>query len=33
MENLEFADLFCGAGGISIGLKKAGFSPKYAVDI
>lgn len=33
MMNLEFADLFCGAGGISIGLKNAGFIPKHAVDI
>lgn len=33
MNKIEFADLFCGVGGLSIGLKNAGLTPKYAVDI
>jgi DNA (cytosine-5)-methyltransferase 1 len=30
---LQFADLFCGAGGLSTGLKSAGLQPVWAVDI
>ena len=29
---LKFVDLFCGAGGLSLGLKRAGFSPLVALD-
>ena len=32
MSKLTAMDLFCGAGGLSIGLKRAGFSPSLAVD-
>lgn len=31
-ENLKTIDLFCGAGGLSLGLKRAGFSVALAVD-
>lgn len=30
--SLKFLDLFCGAGGLSLGLKRAGFSPVVALD-
>jgi len=30
--SLKFVDLFCGAGGLSLGLKRAGFSPMVALD-
>lgn len=33
MKNITCADLFCGGGGLSIGLQRAGFRPKYSVDI
>jgi DNA (cytosine-5)-methyltransferase 1 len=29
---MTFADLFCGAGGLSLGLLRAGFTPLWAVD-
>jgi len=29
---LKFVDLFCGAGGLSLGLKRAGFAPVVALD-
>lgn len=32
MKQLSFVDLFCGAGGLSLGLKSAGFVPVYACD-
>jgi len=31
--NLEYVDLFAGAGGLSLGLEKAGFEPIHAVEI
>jgi DNA (cytosine-5)-methyltransferase 1 len=30
---LPVADLFCGAGGLSLGLKRAGFTPVFATDL
>ena len=30
--SLKFVDLFCGAGGLSLGLKRAGFSPLVSLD-
>ena len=32
-QGLQFADLFCGAGGLSTGFKSAGLQPVWAVDI
>jgi len=31
-KNLTFIDLFCGAGGMTLGLKMAGFEPRLGVD-
>jgi DNA (cytosine-5)-methyltransferase 1 len=33
MKNLDVIDLFCGAGGLSCGLKNAGFNIKLGIDI
>ena len=33
MRNKKFVDLFCGVGGLTLGLSNAGFAPKIAVDI
>ena len=32
MTKYQFIDLFCGAGGLGIGLKKAGFEPAISLD-
>ena len=32
-QSLQFADIFCGAGGLSTGLKSAGLKPVRAIDI